>query len=146
MVKFLLILSMNINSIVGRNNKDTHVWTHHFFDRSIAIKLPVVNFKKNTIDKNNLIELPHNIFNCTIRRDIIHRVYQYNKMYAARQNRWTKNKGMVAGAGRKPFKQKGNGRARQGNLRAPNLRKGGHVFALVPRNLYFQKKKWLTLQ
>lgn len=50
----------------------------------------------------------------------------------------TKTRGMVSGGGRKPFKQKGTGRARQGSSRAPNLRHGAIIFGPQPRD-YDQK-------
>ena len=46
----------------------------------------------------------------------------------------TKTRGMVSGGGRKPFRQKGTGRARQGTIRAPHMRHGGVVFGPHPRN------------
>ena len=45
----------------------------------------------------------------------------------------TKTRGMVSGGGRKPFRQKGTGRARQGTIRAPHMRHGGVVFGPHPR-------------
>lgn len=49
----------------------------------------------------------------------------------------TKTRGMVAGGGRKPWRQKGTGRARQGSTRAPNWAKGGKVFGPQPRSYKF---------
>ena len=46
----------------------------------------------------------------------------------------TKNRGEVSGAGRKPFKQKGTGNARQGSIRAPHMTGGGVVHGPTPRN------------
>lgn len=49
----------------------------------------------------------------------------------------TKNRAMVSGGGRKPYRQKGTGHARQGTIRAPQYRGGGHVFELHPRDYSF---------
>ena len=57
----------------------------------------------------------------------------------------TKNRGMVAGAGRKPFKQKGGGRARQGSVRSPINYKGGHTHSLKPKKYYFPLNKKIRL-
>lgn len=49
----------------------------------------------------------------------------------------TKNRAAVRGGGRKPYRQKGTGHARQGSIRAPHYRGGGHVFELHPRDYSF---------
>ena len=53
----------------------------------------------------------------------------------------TKTRGMVRGGGRKPWKQKGTGRARQGSIRAPQWRGGGIVFGPVPRSYAYKLNK-----
>ncbi len=53
----------------------------------------------------------------------------------------TKNRGEVSGGGRKPWKQKGTGRARQGSTRAPQWRGGGMVHAITPRDYTFDINK-----
>ena len=64
-----------------------------------------------------------------------HNLYLYCKSYAASlraNSAQVKNRSMVRGGGKKPFKQKGGGRARQGSIRAPQYRGGGVVFG--PQN------------
>lgn len=61
----------------------------------------------------------------------------------------TKNRSEVSGGGRKPYRQKGTGNARQGSIRAPHYVGGGHVFALRPRNYTFdinRKERILALK
>ena len=60
-----------------------------------------------------------------------HAIYQAVRLEEANRRQgthMTKNRAMVAGGGRKPFRQKGTGRARQGTIRAPHMRGGGRVF------------------
>lgn len=60
-----------------------------------------------------------------------HAIYQAVRLEDANRRQgthMTKNRAMVAGGGRKPFRQKGTGRARQGTIRAPHMRGGGRVF------------------
>ena len=57
------------------------------------------------------------------------------QLAAARQGTHaTKTRGMVSGGGKKPWKQKGTGRARQGSIRAPQWYHGGTVFGPQPRD------------
>jgi large subunit ribosomal protein L4 len=71
-----------------------------------------------------------------------HNLYLYCKAYAAglRANTaQTKNRSAVRGGGKKPFSQKGGGRARQGSIRAPHFRGGGVVFGPSTKRNYTQK-------
>ncbi len=83
-------------------------------------------------EKNGTLELPKEIFEIPFNNDLVHQalVRQLaNKRIAIAH---VKTRGEVRGGGRKPFKQKGTGRARQGTIRAPHMRGGGVVFG--PRN------------
>ncbi|RKZ34315.1 50S ribosomal protein L4 [bacterium] len=80
------------------------------------------------------IELSEIAFGITPNKDIL---WQYVKVYLANQRVGThcaKTRGEVAGGGRKPWRQKGTGRARQGTIRSPIWRKGGVAFPPKPRN------------
>ncbi|PZN08801.1 MAG: 50S ribosomal protein L4 [Bacillota bacterium] len=80
------------------------------------------------------IELSETVFGAPIKPALMH---QAVVMYLANQRRGTaatKTRGMVRGGGRKPWRQKGTGRARQGSIRAPQWRKGGVVFGPQPRD------------
>ncbi|NPA50688.1 MAG: 50S ribosomal protein L4 [Epsilonproteobacteria bacterium] len=71
-----------------------------------------------------------------------HNLYIYCKAYAANlraNSANTKNRSEVSGGGKKPFRQKGGGRARQGSIRAPQFRGGGVVFGPTNNKNYTQK-------
>jgi large subunit ribosomal protein L4 len=71
-----------------------------------------------------------------------HNLYLYCKSYAASMRANTaqvKNRSAVSGGGKKPFAQKGGGRARQGSIRAPQFRGGGVVFGPTTDRNYIQK-------
>ncbi|WP_292663248.1 50S ribosomal protein L4 [Nitratifractor sp.] len=71
-----------------------------------------------------------------------HNLYLYCKAYAANlraNTAQTKNRSAVSGGGKKPFAQKGGGRARQGSIRAPHFRGGGVVFGPTTDRNYTQK-------
>lgn len=80
------------------------------------------------------VELPADIFDVPVNVPLIHQVV-VAQLAAARQGTAdTKSRGEVRGGGRKPYKQKGTGRARQGSLKGPHMRGGGVVFGPVPRD------------
>jgi large subunit ribosomal protein L4 len=84
--------------------------------------------------KSGTAELPAEIFDVQTNVPLIHQVV-VAQLAAARQGTHdTKRRGEVSGAGRKPFKQKGTGRARQGSIRAPQMRGGGIVHGPHPRD------------
>jgi large subunit ribosomal protein L4 len=78
-------------------------------------------------------ELPEDIFGVQANVPLIHQVV-VAQLAAARQGTAdTKDRGEVRGSGKKPFKQKGTGRARQGSVRAPHMKGGGVVHGPTPR-------------
>ena len=84
--------------------------------------------------KSGSRELPAEVFDVVTNVPLMHQVV-VAQLAAARQcTHKTKRRGEVSGAGRKPFKQKGTGRARQGSIRAPQHRGGGVVHGPVPRD------------
>jgi large subunit ribosomal protein L4 len=79
-------------------------------------------------------ELPADIFDVQVNIPLIHQVV-VAQLAAARQGTHdTKSRGEVRGGGKKPYKQKGTGRARQGSTRAPHFTGGGVVHGPTPRN------------
>ncbi len=84
------------------------------------------------------LELPNEVFDVQVNVPLIHQVV-VGQLAAARQGTHkTKTRGEVRGGGRKPYKQKGTGRARQGSTRAPQFAGGGVVHGPTPRD-YTQK-------
>ncbi|QXM07312.1 50S ribosomal protein L4 [Crassaminicella indica] len=87
------------------------------------------------------IELSENIFGAEINTSVLHEVV---KNYLANQRQGTqsaKTRAEVRGGGRKPWRQKGTGRARQGSIRAPQWVGGGVVFAPKPRSYRYTLPK-----
>ncbi|HHW10549.1 MAG TPA: 50S ribosomal protein L4 [Firmicutes bacterium] len=80
------------------------------------------------------IDLDDRVFGVEVNQALLH---QAVVMYQANQRQGTaatKNRALVSGGGRKPWRQKGTGRARQGTIRAPQWRGGGTVFGPTPRD------------
>jgi large subunit ribosomal protein L4 len=84
--------------------------------------------------KSGTAELPADVFDVQTNVPLIHQVV-VGQLAAARQGTHsTKTRGEVSGGGRKPYKQKGTGRARQGSTRAPQFAGGGVVHGPTPRD------------
>ena len=84
--------------------------------------------------KAGSVELPADLFDVQTNIPLIHQVVVAQLAAARQGTHKTKGRGEVSGAGRKPFKQKGTGRARQGSIRAPQMTGGGIVHGPVPRS------------
>jgi large subunit ribosomal protein L4 len=85
-------------------------------------------------ETTSTVELPAEIFDVQTNVPLIHQVV-VGQLAAARQGTHnTRNRGEVRGGGRKPYKQKGTGRARQGSVRAPQFTGGGVVHGPTPRD------------
>src|SRR6187551_4059908 len=84
--------------------------------------------------KAGSVELPAALFDVKTNIPLIHQVVVAQRAAARQGTHSTKNRGEVSGAGRKPFKQKGTGRARQGSVRAPEHTGGGVVHGPTPRD------------
>jgi len=93
-----------------------------------------VNVQSPQGDLARTVELPDAVFDVQVNVPLIHQVV-VAQLAAARQGTHdTKTRGEVRGGGKKPYKQKGTGRARQGSTRAPQFAGGGVVHGPTPRN------------
>ncbi|KQR53807.1 50S ribosomal protein L4 [Leifsonia sp. Leaf336] len=97
----------------------------------MATSIDVVDLKGK---KAGSVELPDSLFDVQTNIPLIHQVVTAQLAAARQGTHKTKNRGEVSGAGRKPFKQKGTGRARQGSIRAPQMTGGGVVHGPNPRD------------
>ena len=79
------------------------------------------------------VDLPAEIFDVAVNVPLIHQVVVAQQAAARQGTHATKTRGNVRGGGRKPYKQKGTGRARQGSIRAPQFAGGGVVHGPQPR-------------
>lgn len=96
------------------------------------MKYPVMS--RNGTPTGREVELPDDIFAIEPNEHVLWlaaKVYQSNLRQGTHAH---KTRSMVRGGGKKPFKQKGTGRARQGTIRAPQMRGGGTVFGPVPHS------------
>ena len=84
------------------------------------------------------VELPEKLFGVRVNIPLIHQVVVAQRAAARQGTHATKTRGMVRGGGKKPYRQKGTGRARQGSTRAPQFTGGGVVHGPQPRS-YEQK-------
>jgi large subunit ribosomal protein L4 len=80
------------------------------------------------------VDLPADIFDVQVNIPLIHQVVVAQQAAARQGTHSTKRRGEVRGGGRKPYKQKGTGRARQGSTRAPQFAGGGIVHGPKPRD------------
>ncbi|MBK8867634.1 MAG: 50S ribosomal protein L4 [Dermatophilaceae bacterium] len=84
--------------------------------------------------KTSKVDLPANIFDVQVNVPLIHQVVAAQLAAARQGTHATKTRAMVSGGGRKPYRQKGTGRARQGSTRAPQFAGGGIVHGPQPRD------------
>jgi large subunit ribosomal protein L4 len=84
--------------------------------------------------KSGSVELPDDIFDVQANIPLMHQVVVAQLAAARQGTAKAKTRGEVAGGGKKPYKQKGTGRARQGSIRAPQFAGGGVVHGPVPRD------------
>jgi len=74
------------------------------------------------------------VFEAPVKKEILHNVVQWQLASRRQGTHMTKTKGLVSGGGKKPFKQKGTGNARQGSTRSPLMPGGGTMFGPQPRS------------
>jgi large subunit ribosomal protein L4 len=98
----------------------------------------VLNWKKAKV---GTVDLPANTFEVEVKPAVLHSVVKWQLDARRQGNAATKTKGLVSGGGKKPFKQKGTGNARQGSTRSPLMPGGGTTFGPEPRSYEFQMPK-----
>ena len=91
----------------------------------------VYNIEGKEVDK---LELNDNVFGVEINENLLHKAVVTQLANSRQGTQSAKTRSEVSGGGRKPWRQKGTGHARQGSIRAPQLAGGGVVFAPKPRD------------
>jgi len=100
------------------------------------MKTKVYNIKNETVGE---IELPERIFAVRWNPDLVHQVLLVKRANRRRPVAHTKTRAEVKGGGRKPWRQKGTGRARHGSIRSPLWRGGGVTFGPLKERVYEKK-------
>ena len=101
-------------------------------------KVAVYNMEGKEVDK---IELNDSIFGVEVNEHLVHMAVLQQLANNRQGTQKAKTRSEVRGGGRKPWRQKGTGHARQGSTRAPQWTGGGVVFAPVPRDYSFKLNK-----
>jgi large subunit ribosomal protein L4 len=103
-----------------------------------AITLPIYNTQGKEVDS---LKLDRAVFDGTINTAAIYLAVNAFRSNQRKGLAATKTRGEVSGGGRKPWKQKGTGRARVGSIRSPLWRHGGVIFGPHPRDFYYRLPK-----
>lgn len=102
------------------------------------MQIDVVNAQKEKVAS---LEIGDAVFGGVVKRELIWQSVVHEQAEARRGTHATKNRAAVSGTGKKPWRQKGTGRARVGEARNPLWRKGGTVFGPQPRDYGFHLPK-----
>lgn len=100
----------------------------------MAATTPTLDVQGADGKKVGSVDLPAAVFDVKTNVPLIHQVVVAQRAAARQGTHATKTRGEVSGSGRKPFKQKGTGNARQGSVRMPQHRGGGTVHGPQPRD------------
>lgn len=95
----------------------------------------VYDMQKNQVSERDISDA---VFNTEVKKYLLHDMVRYQLAARRQGTAQTKNRSAVAGGGKKPFKQKGTGNARQGTISAPNHVGGGTAFGPSPRDYSFK--------
>jgi len=101
-------------------------------------KVEVLNWDKKKVGE---VELVASVFEQPSRKDLLHTIVRWQLAGRRQGTHMTKTKGLVSGGGKKPFKQKGTGGARQGSNRSPLMPGGGTAFGPQPRDYSYKLPK-----
>src|ERR1700728_352349 len=102
------------------------------------MKVQVKNLANEAVGE---IELDDAVFGVPVRQDLIHRAINWQLAKRRSGNHKTKGISEISGTTKKPYAQKGTGRARQGSLRSPQFRGGARIFGPVVRDHGFSLQK-----
>lgn len=100
--------------------------------------MPTIDVKDWNNKTVGSVELPEEIFAYPYKEHLIHEAIRNYRASLRQGTHKVKNRSEVSGSGKKPFRQKGTGRARQGGNRPPIHRHGGTVFGPVPRDYSYK--------
>lgn len=103
-------------------------------------KLEVLDWNKKKVSE---VDVSADVFESEVRKDVLHSVVRWQLAKRRQGTAKAKTRGEVRGGGKKPFKQKGTGNARQGSTRSPLLEGGGVIFGPSPRNYDYKLNKRL---
>src|SRR5437762_7150679 len=113
-----------------------------------ALGATVREFNKGTVDVVNTagekvsdLVLHPEVFRARVNTHLLYEAVKQYRAGGRRGTHMTKNRALVSGSGRKPWRQKGTGRARVGEIRTPLWRHGGTVFGPVPRDYSYDMPK-----
>ena len=103
--------------------------------------MAVVDVINSSGKKVSQVDLNDEIFNVPVKKSVLHEVVTMQLANRRAGSASTKHRSDVTGSGRKLFRQKGTGRARRGNIKAPLLRGGGVAFGPKPKSWAYQVPK-----
>jgi large subunit ribosomal protein L4 len=98
----------------------------------------VLNWKK---EKVGTVELASDVFETPVKKEVLHEVVNWQLAKRRQGTHMVKTRSLVSGGGKKPFKQKGTGNARQGSTRSPLMPGGAKLFGPVPRSYEYALPK-----
>lgn len=101
-------------------------------------KVEILNWDKKKVGE---VELQKEVFEAPVRKDVLHTIVRWQLAGRRQGTHSTKTRGEVSGGGKKPFKQKGTGNARQGSSRSPLMPGGAILFGPRPRSHAFDLPK-----
>jgi len=107
-----------------------------------AITLPVYNIEGKEVDN---LKLNTSVFDGTVNKEALHQAIVAYRANNRRGMAATKTRGEISGGGKKPWKQKGTGRARVGSIRSPLWRHGGVIFGPHPRDFSYELPRKINL-
>src|SRR5881397_102107 len=102
------------------------------------MQLDVVNSEN---EKVGAVDVRDDVFGGKVKTDLIWEAVVHTNAAKRRGTHMTKNRALVSGSGKKPWRQKGTGRARVGEIRTPLWRHGGTVFGPQPRDYSYDMPK-----